>query len=210
MYASIADLRAEGVSVAQASNARLRRLSREASAEIDRVTGCFFEPRKMRFRLNGRDVATLWLPAHPIALSELLLEGEPLSLDPSELVVVGAPVVPGEDGPRLTRRFGVFPRGLANVELSGRFGFTEFDGSPEGRTPLAIRRACVLMVLRWLPELAGPESEDARNRWRVIEERTRDQSFKLDKLTEVGPFTGDPEIDRILLRYRRPMAMGAV
>ena len=79
-----------------------------------------------------------------------------------------------------------------------------------GRTPLAIRRACVLMVLRWLPELAGPESEDARNRWRVIEERTRDQSFKLDKLTEVGPFTGDPEIDRNLLRYRRPMAMGAV
>ena len=101
MYASIADLRSEGVSVAQASNARLRRLSREASAEIDRVTGCFFEPREMRYCLNGRGVATLWLPAHPIALSEVLVEGKPLSLDLSELVVVGAPVVPGEDGPRL-------------------------------------------------------------------------------------------------------------
>ena len=66
------------------------------------------------------------------------------------------------------------------------------------------------MVMRLLPPLADTDvTEDARNRWRIIEERTRDQSYKLDRAAP-GPLTGDPDIDRILLRYRRPMAMGVV
>ena len=95
------------------------------------------------------------------------------------LVVVGAPVGPGFDAPRLTWRYARFPRGFGNVVVGGRFGFTEPDGTPEGRTPPAIRRACVLVVLRGLDALGGDAGFDARNRWRLVEERTRDQSYKL-------------------------------
>ena len=68
----------------------------------------------------------------------------------------------------------------------------------------------MMLVMRLLPPLADPDAtEDARNRWRVIEERTRDQSYKLDRPGSGGGPTGDPELDAILLRYRRPAPMGA-
>ena len=50
---------------------------------------------------------------------------------------------------------------------------------------------------------------EARNRWRLLEERTRDQSYRLDRDARPAPLTGDPDVDTILGRYRRPTAMGA-
>ena len=209
MYATVAELRAEGVTVAQADDARLATLIEAATAEIDRVTGWFFEPRDAQLVLDGRGAPTLELPVPPIRLDELVVGGTPASLDPADLVIVGAPVQPGFDAPRLTRRYGVFPRGRGNVVAAGRFGYTEPDGTSEGRVPAPIRRACALLVLRWLAPLADDAGFDARNRWRVVEERTRDQSYKLAAPgASAGPF-GDPELDAVLLRYRRPAPLGA-
>ena len=209
MYATVADLRAEGVTVAQADDGRLEALIDDATAEIDRVTGWFFEPRSLTLTLDGRGAPTLELPAPPIGLDRVTIDGADISLSADELNVVGAPVAPGFDAPRLTRRFGRFPRGHGNVVALGLFGYTEPDGTAEGRTPTAIRRACILLVLRWLHPLADDGGFDARNRWRIIEERTREQSYKLDRPGSGGGPTGDPELDAILLRYRRPAPMGA-
>ena len=210
MYATVDDLRAEGVDQAQASDARLEALLDEASRTIDRLTGWFFEPRTATYRLDGRGTRSLEPPAPPIRLNRLTVVGYNLPRDPEHLVVVGAPVEPGFDAPRLTLLHGLFPRGTANVVLRGLWGYTEPDGTPHGRTPLAIRRACVLLVLRWLPLIADTDdAAEARDRWRIIEEKTRDQSYKLDKPGDPGPLTGDPEVDAILLRYRRPAGLGA-
>ena len=188
MYASVADLRAEGATVAEASDERLLALLDEATFLIDRVTGWFFEPRLATLRLDGRGTPSLELPVPPIRLDRLAVGDLELSLAFDDLVVVGAPVQPGFDGPRLTLRHGSrFPRGHGNVLVEGLWGFTEADGTAEGRTPLAIRRACMLLVLRSLAPLADDAAFDARSRWRVIEERTRDQSIKLSpkKMTVV-------------------------
>ncbi len=211
MYATVVDLRAEGVTEAQASDDRLLALIDEAGRLIDRVTGWFFEPRSMTFILDGRGAPSIEPPAPSIRLDRLAIGGSDVSLDPDDLLVVGAPIQPGFDGPRLTLRHGRrFPRGRGNVEAEGLWGYTEDDGSPNGRTPLEIRRACMLLVLRALPPLGDADAVgDARNRWRIIEERTRDQSYRLDRVAQPGPFTGDPEIDGILARYRRPAGMGA-
>jgi hypothetical protein len=210
VYATVADLRVEGVTLAMASNARVRALLEEASRTIDRVTGWFFEPRELSLRLDGRGTPTLELPAPPIRIERLAIGGAELFLTDDTALVVGAPVGPGFDGPRITLRHGlVFPRGAGNVEATGLFGYTEPDGSATGRTPLSIRRACMLLVLRWLHPLSGDASHDARNRWRIVEERTRDQSYKLGAISTTATFSGDPEVDTILLRYMRPALMGA-
>lgn len=209
MYATVADLRAEGVTEAMASDARLLALIDEAGRAIDRVTGWFFEPRAATLVLDGRGAPSLEPPVPPIRLERLEIGRMEVEL-PDEVVVVGAPVGPGFDAPRITlRSHRVFPRGTGNVEAEGLWGYTEPDGTAEGRTPLEIRRACMLLVLRLLHPLAGAASTDARNRWRIIEERTRDQSYRLDGVKDAGPFTGDPELDAILARYRRPLGMGA-
>lgn len=211
MYASVVDLREEGVTLTEASDARLERLLEEASHLIDRVTGWFFEPRAMTFRLDGRGAPSVEPPVPPIRLERLLLASSELPLGPEHLVVVGAPVLPGFDAPRLTLRHGrVFPRGQGNIVAEGLWGFTEHDGTPEGRTPLAIRRACMLLVLRNLAPLADDASLEARSRWRLLEERTRDQSYRLDAPRHVSAqLAGDPEVDALLLPYVRPVPMGA-
>lgn len=210
MYATVADLRAEGVTVAMAADDRLASLIEEAGRTIDRITGWFFEPRAQTLALDGRGHPTIEPPVPPIRLDRLAVGDTDLSLSPDDLVVVGSPVNPGFDAPRLTlRRCRSFPRGRGNVTAEGLWGFTEPDGTAEGRTPLEIRRACMLLVLRLLHPLAGEASTDARNRWRILEERTRDQSYRLDGVKETGPFTGDPELDGVLLRYRRPAGTGA-
>jgi len=209
VYATVSDLRGEGVTADQASDARLEALLADATAEIDRATGWFFEARDAVFVLDGRGTPSLELPVPPIRIDRLEVGGADVTASLAALVVVGAPVGPGFDAPRMTWRYARFPRGFGNIVVGGRFGFTEPDGTPEGRTPPAIRRACVLLVLRGLDALGGDAGFDARNRWRLVEERTRDQSYKLAEPGGTsGPF-GDPEIDLALLRYRRPTPLGA-
>lgn len=211
MYATATDMRAEGVGVAQASDARLALVLDEATQVIDRLTGWFFEPRLGGFRCHGRGSPTIELPVPAIRVDRVALEESGFSYPRDTLVVVGAPVLPGFDGPRISLRHGHFPRGYDNVTVEGLFGYTEPDGTPVGRTPPGIRRACILLALRNLPPLADEASVEARTRWRVIEERTRDQSYRLEAPQQSSAvLTGDPEIDLWLLPYVRPPRMGAV
>jgi hypothetical protein len=211
VYASIADLRAEGVTEGAASDARLEQLIDEATGLIDRVTGWFFEPRLATFRLDGRGTPSIELPVPLIRLDRLTVGTSEMSLDPDELVIVGAPVRPGFDAPRITLRHGMFPRGRGNVVVEGLWGFTEEDGTPEGRTPLVIRRAALMLVLRTLAPLADDSSFEARSRSRIVEERTRDQSIRFETGTRQTSreLAGDPEVDSLLALYVRPSPLGA-
>ncbi len=196
---------------ASVEDSRLQRLIDEATSTIDRVTRQFFEPRRLTLRLDGRGTPTIEPPVPPIDLMSIGVgtEGE-FGLEPNALLIVGSPVGPGYDGARFSLRHGlVFPKGHGNVIAEGRWGYTEEDGTPDGRTPLAVKRACILLVLRGLHPLADEAAFEARSRWRIIEERTRDQSYRLDpnRGGEVG-LTGDPEVDALLTPYIRTSPLG--
>jgi hypothetical protein len=210
VYAAVQDFRDEGITEAQASDARLLALIEEATAAIDRITGWFFEPREMTVYMNGRGKPSIEPPYPPIDLVELTVNERLVNLDNGEVVIIGAPVQPGFSAPRITLKNGNFYVGAANVVGEGVWGFTEDDGTPYGRTPLAIRRACMMLVMRMLPFMGNADdTADAKNAWRIIEEKTRDQSYKLDKPSTSWTITGDPEIDLILERYSKPMGLGA-
>jgi hypothetical protein len=64
--------------------------------------------------------------------------------------------------------------------------------------------------MRELPLLGSADQrEDAQRRYRLTSERTRDQSYTLEALKLHGAFTGDPEIDNILVAFVRPADVGA-
>ncbi len=210
MYATVADMRDEGVTPAQASDERLTALLVEASAFVDHVTGWFFEPRPMVVRMDGRGTASIEPPYPPIRFDELVIDGATASLAPDDLVIRGAPVLPGFDAPRLTLVRSLFPRGTDNVVASGLWGYTDPNGTPTGGTPPAIRRAVMLLVMRWLAKLGDAEAAAAKSQWRILEERTRDQSYRLAPVAATDvTFTSDPEIDLLLARYRKPIGLGA-
>jgi len=210
MYATIADMRSEGVTVAQATDDRLAALLVEATLVIDRVCGWYFEPREQSYLLNGRGNPSIEPPVPPIRIDVLTINGVAFDFDESNFLIVGSPVTADFDAPRLTLLDRAFPKGTANVKVEGLWGYTEEDGTVQGRTPLSIRRACMLLAMRWIPPVGDTDSSrDTRLRWRIIEERTRDQSYKLDKLASQANLTGDPEVDALLFDYRRPPGMGA-
>jgi hypothetical protein len=205
-------MRSEGVTPAMASDERLTALLTEASAFVDHVTGWFFEPRPLVVRMDGRGTPSVEPPFPPIRVDELLIGGVVASLADDDITIRGAPVLPGFDAPRFTLLRGcTFPKGSDNVVASGVWGYTEPDGTALGRTPVAIRRAAMLLVMRWLPLLGDAEAAAAKSQWRILEERTRDQSYRLSPLSGVAvTFTSDPEIDLLLARYRKPIGLGAV
>lgn len=106
----------------------------------------------------------------------------------------------------------LWPFGQQNITIDGVFGYTEPDGSMCGGTPALLRQATKMLAIRNLPLLTDQDGlEDARWRHRVIQENTREQSITFARPTQSqeGPFTGDVEIDNLLLAFMRPPGMAA-
>ena len=114
------------------------------------------------------------------------------------------------------------------IEVAGKFGYTELAqgvtpaetslGSQvpasDGVTPDAIKRLCMLLVIRDLPLLSDEDArDDARNKFRVTAERTREQSYSMSPLSALGlsgAWTGDPEIDELIALHIAPPEMSMV
>lgn len=113
-----------------------------------------------------------------------------------------------------------WPEGTQNIQISGIFGYTDYDGgNPYGITPEDISEAACLMVLRIIDSAYSQRDkrDDAINRWRVVEYKTRDQTIKYEPPSKFGisaagygQFTGDPYIDAILAQYSRPPRFGSM
>lgn len=110
-------------------------------------------------------------------------------------------------------RWAYFPAAPQAIKVVGKFGWTDYSATnADGVTPARIKRAAKLMVLPKLPKLTDYAAREDTQRWRITGERTREQSYTRKiggSLGEVGPYTGDPEIDNILADYQKPMALGA-
>lgn len=119
-----------------------------------------------------------------------------------------------------------FLLGRQNIRVKGLFGYTELQPDDSvgettqgsqiplsyGSAPLAIQRACMLLVARDLSLLSDAAGRRGRmHGHRVEQEKTRDQSYKMTSLATLGAtgaWTGDPEIDGILAMYVAPSRSG--
>jgi hypothetical protein len=209
-YCMLQDLRDEGFTREAVSDTRLVRAIALASRTIERITGRYFEPRRQRIELDGRGSSELLLDEPIIAIEKIEIGGGgPVSgaTAYNRHITQGLMLPDDRQNPRIHLGF---PCGARNVRVTGLFGYTEPDGSPTGTTPLLIREACKRLVVREIPPLADTgRREDVRQRHRILQERTREQSYTLDRLAHPGALTGDPDIDDILVQFMRPADLGA-
>lgn len=96
------------------------------------------------------------------------------------------------------------------LTCKGVFGYTEFDGSPEGKLPRDVQRVIMMMVLRDLFPYASEEGQMFRDRIYVTNMKTREQSITYgrpgsgaNKSTRVASYTGDPNIDSLIANLCR-------
>jgi hypothetical protein len=224
-YCLLQDLRDEGFSPEIVSDARLASLIALASRYIESVTERFFEPRYQRIEVSARGACELLLGEPIIALEQIGLVGDwaprPASgdFDPSAYRIYNRHITQGlfkpddRDNPKIRllggQGFGA-PGSVGQVHVTGLFGYTDPAGSPTGETPRLIREVCKRLVARELPLLSETgKREDAQRRFRLVQEKTRDQSYTLDRLHLTGALTGDPEIDALLIQFKRPVDLGA-
>lgn len=238
-YATVQQLRDEGVTTTQASDSVLHRKIVLMSALINRWTGRWFYPKALTIRLDGKGHPLLQVGPPIISVSEvrLLSQGgltiitDDTVLTPAEFRIYNRHLSQGllepddRNNPKIEwllfedfmprpalMTAGVFPRGVQNIQITGYFGYTDPDGTSSGKTPDLINQACMMMVVRDLPKLANTEARDEQAmRGRMTSLRTRDQSitWAAPGIKAQSPWTGDPTIDGIIASFRRPPTLGA-
>lgn len=104
-----------------------------------------------------------------------------------------------------------------NTLVRGLFGYTEPDGSPTGRTPHGIRRACALYALKLTsPGGTTVTAPGGGVTGAVVEKRTREQTIKYGDVDKspagniAAPFTGNVEIDRLIGSYVQTVSGTAI
>lgn len=222
-YITVQDMRDEGVPTS-VPDALLERRIALASRMVEAATGRLFGARTMVARVNGTGSATLYL-RDPIIDVVSLGYGDTV-FDVADYTVYNRHLTEGmtspddRSDPRIDLLGGWFPRGKQNVIVDGVFGYTDPTASnPYGKVPDLIVHVTKLLVIREMDKMGtamGASNRfDKANRHRLTSERTRDQAYTLNPSaasTGVGGgfFTGDPEIDRILALYARPMQIASV
>lgn len=219
-YATIDDVRAEGVTEQMANDAKVLLAIAIACQLIDAATGQWFEPRAGDYLLDGSGTHELYLNIPIIQVTELYINWSETLADETWYIVrnnLGAGWPDDRRNPRiqLKNRAGVFARGNANQRIVGRFGFVEADLS----TPLLIKRAAVRLAAIYATkqadggnngkgqeQLAGP----------ITAEMTDAHSIMYGNGQIVNGFpvlggllTTDPEIQATIRLYYRPMSVGS-
>lgn len=186
-YCTVAQIRAQGVTVAQKSDLEVIALIELATAYIDKFTGRWFDPRSKVLLLDGTGARKLLLGPPIISISKIRLIGVDTSGAVPEVALDGVRIYnrhltqglldpDDRESPKIEflvfdERFETFPtntvpsafdltrwpEGTQNVEVTGIFGYTDDDGSAVGRTPLLIERACAMLVIRNLPLLTDAD-----------------------------------------------------
>lgn len=203
MYCSIEDIRAEGVSEEQATDAKLTELIALACGYIDRVTGQWFEPREKTLILDGTGGEFLPLPVFLIQRPEMVkADGEPVT---DYVVYNRFPPADDRGYPKIHRK-ARWPKGVLNVEITGLWGYVDEDAHGGYVTPPLIKRAAMKLALYNFPSLGDAEAQEEKAlRGALLKETTDGHSYELASEVVAAmasdAITGDAEIDDILKQY---------
>lgn len=225
-YVSVQDLREEGFTEAVMSDARALALVQLWEDYVNQFTGQWFYPLATTLELDGTGSNLLQLSVPIIRVDELRLNDSSYVLPTSQYVAYTGRT-PGNDdrtNPRIkiksaassavesfyqaastTMLRGVmFKRGEHNQKVTGLFGYVEADGTAPVLIKYAVRKLVSLnsakLALGGATMLAGPMTKEVTDRHSV--------SYS-EKMLPAATLSGDPEVDRIMARYRRPLVIMA-
>lgn len=203
LYATISDVRAEGVGDSIPDRRILEILAR-ACDRLDEWTGRVFWPIWKQVAVDGSDQRILVFGEPIIALEQVLLTDGVTSVEPGAFTVynrhlTGMVVPDDRENPRIEYRSDWWSRRLTGntygypsmlidaqwggrssqaIQVKGVFGYTEPDGSPAGGVPSLAREVVVLMTLRELPKQNTQQAKAKQREAFIKSMRTREQQVQ--------------------------------
>lgn len=224
-YATLAEVRAAGLTEQECDNTTVTALLESQSRYIDNITKNHFEPRTLTLYKDGMGTNTVRFGVPIISITSLQLVDASrvvqYTFAASEFLVynrhLSGNIEDGDDrfNPKielvaegnmrpLYRSYTVFAKGKQNIKVVGSFGFTEYDlgVTANGITPHEIKDLCIQLVIR----NSQGHGNFNRSRWmrqghRVASETSDGSTYTMER-KGMGAFTGDMDIDRVLARYR--------
>jgi len=226
-YATLQQIRDDGLTEEQASDDRVNELLADATAYIDFITGMWFEPRDLTVKIDGsgRAILPLYIPIIEIIEARV----DDAVIDSGNYVVYNRIYPDDRVNPRVVYKSvdssggtvftgasaAKWKRGLQNVELDGTFGYTDFE-DPDYVTPQLINRACRLLVFHGVPRISDYEAQSEQQliyaTGAIKKEVTDRHSYELETRgggetssavhRETFGLTGNLELDGILMKYR--------
>lgn len=191
------------------------------SRMLERYTGRIFEPRAMIMDVDGTGGYELQLDQPIVSVTSVTLldrefpPTEVFTFTMRDLTVynrhmAGLTAPDDREDPKLGNVY--FPKGRMNVRVQGTFGYT----TSLGATPPEIERVVMLMVLRDKEKLALTSKRNSSLlsglAGAIVREKTDDHEYELSTARRTAAwtafYTGDVEIDQLLLQFRRPPMLG--
>ena len=157
-YVTVDDMRDEGFTTTDATDAQVRRGISIANRTIEAITNQWFEPRAHTFLIDGRGVSKMFLDVPIIALTAIEVDEASIDFDFDSVKIYNRHLTQGLTNPddrqnpmitydesywmsvfgitqKTTYLAGSFYEGLQNIKLTGYFGYTELmKGSEIGET----------------------------------------------------------------------------
>lgn len=232
-YISIADVRAEGITVAMASDAKVLSYIETWQAFIDRACRQWFIPKTMILSVDGTDSDALHFGVPIISIDYLKLNSSPTALETWLYKVYSACRYPDDRSNPRIKLVGddeldiytaplnfsrlKFRKGRKNQEIKGTFGYVEENGS----VPKLIQRALLKLVIEKLTKpiyVADPSTTPTPPPMIsgiVTQETTDGHSLSYEpaggstaeRRTGLSGITSDPEILDIIKLYRAPIGI---
>ena len=227
-YITPNEIRGEGLTIAQCSNARLTLIIQRAQDYIERSCRQPFRPIYRSFALDGNGSDTIHFPLPIIGIEEVKINSLTAVLDSNSYEVYNIPTLGAdswaldglgaESNPRicmssevsiysgaLSDSSGVFSVGRKNQKFVGVFGRLD----SEGNTPSMIRYAAKRLVYSNVTALsvssggavAGPVKREKTDRHEV--------EYFDDAGQSSTALSTSPEVEEILALHRAPVGLGA-
>lgn len=214
---TLADIRAEGVTVAMASDAKVNQYISTWEAAFESACGQWFGPRDdVTVTLDGNDGQIAFFQVPIIEVDSLTDTALDEVIDPSDYRVYSGRTLLQDDrrNPKIAMRNNRrFTLGRQRWEVVGSFGFTEADGSVPGDVHYAMLLLIIeklltpkilnsdALLLPPLPDQLGPKVEevtdDHKLKWQPTAAK-QSTSF-LDGLTNSSI------VKKTAAKYRAPM-----
>lgn len=203
LYATISDVRAEGVGDSIPDSRILQILAR-ACDRLDAWTSRVFWPTWKQIQVDGSTDKFLVFMEPIIALESVLLTDGVTSVEPTAFTVynrhlTGLLVPDDRENPRVEYRSDWWNRRLTGntygyptmlidaqwggrssqaIQVKGVFGYTDPDGTPAGAVPALAQEVVVLMTLRELPLQNTPQAIKKRRDAFIAKMKTREQEVQ--------------------------------
>lgn len=231
---TVSDVRDQGFGDPPYSDPKVTQAIEAITEYIESVTGNWFDVRTLTLHLDGSGFEALMLPHPIVSISEVKIFGEAIDLDDVKVYnrhLQGYKDPDDRQDPKIEfvsdlvdryaswqgrnrSRSRRFPEGPQNIEVTGKFGYRDYDpGNVEGKVPIPLKQAFYMLLPRFIENAASPYLGAAWRSHELAKKSTRGQSCENRSAVTAGVLygglTGDLNIDRILSLYVSPIG-GAV